>query len=173
LGVDEEALAGYARVGNGRSLEIDEQGEAAASVWEHDIEAASFPTPIWPFLLLLAMTLVPIDVGVRRVALTGADVARARAWLARRLGLRRPAPEIVPGLAELRAAKARTERRAERVVRAPQAEPASPGPSARRPSPTPTASRAAAPSPAEPDPTTSPAPGDTLAERLARQRRQR
>jgi hypothetical protein len=173
LGVDEEALAGYARAGRGRSLEIDEEGEAAASVWAHDIEAVAFPTPVWPFLLLLAMTLVPIDVGVRRVALTGADLARARAWLARRVGLGRPVPEIVPGLAELRAAKVRTERRAERVVRAPQPETALPGPSARQRAATPAAPRAADPGPAEPAAATSPAPGETLAERLARQRRQR
>jgi Mg-chelatase subunit ChlD len=174
LGVDEEALAGYARVGNGRSLEIDEERKAAASVWAHDIEAASFPTPIWPFLLLLAMTLVPIDVGVRRVALTGADLARARGWLARRIGLGRPVPEIVPGLAELRAAKARTERRAERLVRPPQAEPSAAGAAAPPPSPEAAAARAPAPAATDPAPTTtSPVPGETLAERLARQRRRR
>jgi Ca-activated chloride channel family protein len=167
LGVDEEALAGYALAGAGRSLEIDEEGTAAASVWTHDIEAAAFPTPIWPFLLLLAMALVPIDVGVRRVALTHSDLARARAWLARRVGLGRPTPEIVPGLAELRAAKVRTERRAERVVRAPK-----PEPTAGRP----TAPAAAAAAPAPPRTSSEPSQpgaGETLAERLARQRRQR
>jgi hypothetical protein len=174
LGVDEEALAGYARAGRGRSLEIDEEGEAAASVWAHDIEAASFPTPIWPFLLLLAMALVPIDVGVRRVALSGADLARARGWLARRVGLGRPVPEMVPGLAELRAAKVRTERRAERVTRTPPPEPAGGRPSAPSRPATAAAARAAAPDPEEPAPAaTSPEPGETLAERLARQRRQR
>jgi len=174
LGVDEEALAGYARAGGGRSLEIDEEGEAAASVWAHDIEAAAFPTPVWPFLLLLAMTLVPIDVGVRRVALTGADLARARGWLARRVGLGRPVPEIIPGLAELRAAKVRTERRAERGVRPPEPEPAAAGPTARQRAPEPAPPRAATPNPPEPAPTAAaPVPGETLAERLARQRRQR
>lgn len=175
LGVDEDALAAYARAGRGRSLQIDEEGAAAASVWTHDIQAAAFPTPIWPLLLLLAMALVPIDVGVRRVALTRADLARARAWLARRVGLGRPVPEVVPGLAELRAAKVRTERRAERAVRAAEGEPeparpsATSGPSAAPPP--------AAGSPAHPGPTAAPAaaaaPTETLAERLARQRRQR
>ena len=66
----------------------DEEGQAS-SVWTHDIEASAFPTPIWPWLLLLAMLLVPIDVGVRRVALSGADLLRARAWVARRVGLGR------------------------------------------------------------------------------------
>jgi Mg-chelatase subunit ChlD len=165
LGVDEEALAGYARAGAGRSLEIDPEGEAAASVWVHDIEAAAFPTPVWPFLLLLAMVLVPIDVGVRRVALTHSDFARARAWLARRVGLGRPTPEIVPGLAELRAAKVRTERRSERVARTPKPEPETARPAA------PTAA-AAAPPPAPSTPS-QPGPGETLAERLARQRRRR
>lgn len=175
LGVDEEALAGYARAGRGRSLEIDEEGGAAASIWAHDIEAAAFPTPVWPFLLLLTMTLVPIDVGVRRVALSGADLARARSWLARRVGLGQAIPEVVPGLAELRAAKVRTERRAERGVRAPpEPEPAAGGPDARPRSPAPAAPRASVPSPPEPAPTAaSPVPGETLAERLARQRRKR
>jgi uncharacterized membrane protein len=174
LGVDEEALAAYAHAGRGRPLEIDAEGEAAALVWTHDIEAAAFPTPVWPLLLLLAMALVPVDVGVRRVALTRADMARARAWLARRVGLGRPTPEVVPGFAELRAAKFRTERRAERVVRAPEPEPvARPSGAPGAPS-APPAAATAVPSSAEPTAAPTPAaPGETLAERLARQRRQR
>jgi Mg-chelatase subunit ChlD len=168
LGVNEDALAGYARAGRGRSLEIDGEGKAAGSVWTHDIKAAAFPTPIWPLLLLLAIALVPIDVGVRRVALTRADLARARAWLARRIGLGRPAPELVPGLAELRAAKVRTARRAERGVRASEPEAAASRPAA------PTAA-AARPATSTPSPSVPPPAGEveTLAERLARQRRAR
>jgi hypothetical protein len=157
-------------------------------VWRHDIEASAFPTPIWPWLLLLAILLVPIDVGVRRVALSGADVARARAWIARRVGLARPAPEPVAGLSELRAAKARGERRVGRSVPAPTPAPeqasevqvaadAPPPLPVRRPSPPPAAARprppTAAPVDEKPaaDETATPETGETLAERLARRRR--
>ena len=60
--------------------------DPGAEVWRHDIAASAFPTPIWPWLLLLAIVLVPLDVGVRRVALPRSDLRRARAWAARRVG---------------------------------------------------------------------------------------
>jgi len=157
LGVDGEALAGYAQVGNGRKLALDPVSVSA--VWSHDIPADAFPTPVWPWLLLLAMILVPLDVGVRRVALTRADAARARSWLARRVGLGGVQPEAVAGLSELRAARQRSERRAERVV-APVAAPVPPGPATER-----STDVAGAPS-AEPA-----IEGETLAARLARRRR--
>jgi uncharacterized membrane protein len=163
LGVDADALARYAAAGQGRQIELDpEDPEVARQVWSHDIPAAAFPTPIWPWLLLLAMILVPIDVGVRRVALTRGDFSRARAWVARRVGLARPIPEATPGLAELRAARGRSQRRADRSVR--------PGPEARsEPAPS-SAATPAAPSAAEPTADESPG-SETLAERLARRRR--
>ncbi len=166
LGVDGEALARYAGAGQGRQIQLDpEDPEVVKQVWSHDIAAAAFPTPIWPWLLLLAMILVPIDVGVRRVALTRGDFTRARAWVARRVGLARPAPEVVPGLAELRAARGRSQRRADRSERpkpeAPAAEPAADA-----------ATPAAPPTATEPQPVPDAAPpAETLAERLARKRR--
>ena len=99
----------------GASWPLDDE-EAVAAVWRHDIEASAFPTPIWPWLLLLAIALVPLDVGVRRVALRRSDMRRARAWAARRVGLGRAEPEAVPGLADLRAARDRSARRADRVT---------------------------------------------------------
>ena len=184
LGVDREALAADARAGSGRELTTAQ----VADVWRHDIRADAFPTPIWPWLLLLAILLVPIDVGVRRVALTRADLGRARAWLARRAGFGRPEPEAVPGLAELRAAKGRSERRAERrgtpasadtlaaspaataaAVDAPpgEATPAGPPVPPARDEATP-----ATPATATTFPPPSPAAaGESLAERLARRRR--
>ena len=160
LGVDGDALADYAQVGNGRELVPDP--EQVDRVWNHDIPADAFPTPIWPWLLLLAMILVPIDVGVRRVALTRADAGRARSWLARRIGLGGVQPEPVAGLSELRAARQRSERRAERVA-APVATPVAPAPAPER---------AAAPRGAAGGPAAEPVvEGETLAERLARRRR--
>ncbi len=169
LGIDIDSLASFAAAGAGRQLALDAE-EPGAEVWRHDIEASAFPTPIWPILLILAIVLVPIDIGVRRVALSVGDVARARAWVASRLGLGRE-QETVAGLGELRAARARGERRAGRVA-TPPAEATAPiaatgTPSAPRPSAP--ASRAA-PSPAEAPAAADPG-GETLAERLARRRR--
>jgi uncharacterized membrane protein len=179
LGIDADALASYAAAGGGRELVLADE-EAPTAVWTHDIEASAFPTPIWPWLLLLAIALVPLDVGVRRVALSRADFRRARAWAARRVGLGRAEPEAVPGLAELRAARDRSARRAERV--APAARVVTPQPSESRPAaPAPAAPRQAArvppapssPASAAPPPTAQPEPaGETLAERLARRRRE-
>lgn len=191
LGVDADALSSFADAGAGRELTLNDE-EAAASVWRHDIEASAFPTPIWPWLLLLAIVLVPLDIGVRRVALSRGDFARARAWALRRVGLGRPEPEAVPGLAELRAARERSARRAERAAPGPAVEPAdssvSPPPAVSA-SPAPARPTAAAPTPprrqarpapepapaeAAPEPAPEPAPGgETLAERLARRRRAR
>jgi uncharacterized membrane protein len=166
LGVDADALASYAAAGGGRELPLSAE-DPGSEVWRHDIEASAFPTPIWPWLLLLAILLVPLDVGVRRVALARSDLRRARAWAARRVGLGRAEPEVVPGLSELRAARARSQRRAERVVE--------PAPAAAREVETPAsaAPRPPAEAPAEPVAPEEPsAPvGETLAERLARRRR--
>ena len=163
LGIDTDALASYAAAGGGRQLSLATENPAA-EVWRHDIAAGAFPTPIWPWLLLLAIVLVPLDVGVRRVALTRADLRRARSWAARRIGLGRPEPEAVPGLAELRAAKARSDRRAERVIE-PTAVSGEVTPTGTATPPAPPPSPAAPAAPAS--------EGETLAERLSRRRRGR
>ena len=93
------------------------------------------------------------------------------------VGIERPEPEAVPGLAELRAAKARSHRRAERGSD-PAPEPVTPAaavttaPAATAPRPA-SRPRAAPPATVEPAPAEeAPAdPGETLAERLARRRR--
>ena len=188
LGVDADALAGFAESGRGRTLRVDD-AEAAREVWRHDIDASAFPTPIWPWLLLLAIVLVPLDVGVRRVALTRGDFRRARAWVARRVGFAARQPEAMPGLAELRAAKERGDRRADRAAPravAGEGAPAVVAPDApvigrdRAPSVSPARRAATAPPLAPPAPDAAPPArpaepeadaGETLAERLARRRR--
>jgi uncharacterized membrane protein/Mg-chelatase subunit ChlD len=178
LGIDDTALAAYAELGGGRELALD--AEAAETVWTHDIAAGAFPTPVWPLLLLLAIALVPIDIGVRRVAVTRGDLRRARSWLARRVGIERGLPEPVPGLAELRAARERSERRTDRRARPATPEAAATGTTPPEPTfatagPTTGPATAPAPPPAAPSapPTDEgePSAGETLAERLARRRR--
>ncbi|HVF98715.1 MAG TPA: hypothetical protein VND68_02645, partial [Chloroflexia bacterium] len=83
---------------------------------EHNLPAARSTSDLWPLLLFLAILLLPFDVGVRRLAITGADVARARAELQRRLGWgRRPAhatPQAsTPQVAALFGAKERSRKR--------------------------------------------------------------
>ncbi|HVM25016.1 MAG TPA: VWA domain-containing protein [Candidatus Limnocylindrales bacterium] len=174
LGVDTVALSAYAAAGGGRELALEDEA-SATSVWAHDIEASAFPTPIWPWLLLLAIVLVPLDVGVRRVALSRGDLRRARAWAARRLGVGGVQAEAVPGLAELRAARDRSARRADRIRTAPNSTTATADePTVQRPAAP--AAPAPPPSAASPPPSAAsppPAEGETLAERLARQRRRR
>ncbi len=181
LGVDTAALTAFAQAGRGVERALDGE-DAPAAVWTHDIVADAFPTPIWPWLLLLAIVLVPLDVGVRRVALARSDLRRARSWAAQRVGLGRAEPEAVAGLSELRAARERSARRSERPVAPPPAEtaavPDAPRPPA-RPAPRPPQA-AQPPPPAEAPPAEAPRPeppreepaaGETLAERLARRRR--
>jgi Ca-activated chloride channel family protein len=171
LGVDADALRSFAAAGGGRTFVPDDE-EGLADLWTHDLAATAFPTPIWPWLLLLAILLVPLDVGVRRVALSAGDLRRARGWVARRVGLGRDEPEAVAGLGELRAARERTARRTSRV--APSSAP--PSATATATATAPASPRAAPESPGEPRPTPPPpadpaAESGTLAERLARRRR--
>ncbi len=187
LGIDPGALTGLATAGAGRTFDPADP-EALAGLWRHDIAASAFPTPIWPWLLLLAILLVPLDVGVRRVALTRGDLRRAREWVAARVGRGERPAEIVPGLAELRAA---TARRRGQTDRAPRREPAerpaaAPEPAAAPPiAPAPTAAppqSSVRPPAAQPPAAATPAAAvqppaaeaaeESLAARLARRRRE-
>jgi len=161
LGIDADALRTFASVGGGRVIDPAAE-DAHEQVWTHDIAAGAFPTPIWPWLLLLAIVLVPLDVGVRRVALSGADLRRARAWIGDRLRPRASGAEATPGLAELRAARDRTVRRSTRIARPAAAPPAAP-PAAPVARPDRPIGASEAPEPAD--------EAETLAERLARRRR--
>ena len=76
---------------------------------------------LWPLLLLAALLLVPVDIGVRRLAIGWPEVAgafaRLRAALRRALGrLRRPVPVPQPTLGHLRAAKERAGTRSQKEV---------------------------------------------------------
>jgi hypothetical protein len=184
LGVDPDALRELARAGGGRTFDPADP-RALAGLWRHDIAAAAFPTPIWPWLLLLAILLVPLDIGVRRVALTRGDLRRAQGWVARRLGRGERAPEVVPGLAELRAATERRRGLTDRSARtdAPPrgAEPAPPPPPVGAgvipPSAPADAARVPSRSPSPPAPAEQAAPRaaaeaeESLSARLARRRR--
>jgi Ca-activated chloride channel family protein len=147
--------------------------EDMSRVFAHDLRVQRATQPVWPWLLLAAVSLFPFDVAVRRLVITRADLARLWAWvdvigrLRRSAG--RAAPQRVERLGTLFEAKQRasTERRTADVL--PMRTPVEPGPGvepSEAPSPTPRPSKA----PAAPPP--APATGETLASRLLKRKRE-
>jgi uncharacterized membrane protein len=81
LGTNEKLLAALRGATGGAEL----TGEtAAAGAWIHDVTGTTAARDLWPWLLLLALLLWPIDVGVRRMSVGRRDLALARAWAAGR-----------------------------------------------------------------------------------------
>jgi hypothetical protein len=70
--------------------------------------AGQFTRPVWPWLTLLALLLLPVDVGLRRLVVTRQDMARLWQWLFGRFRPAAvPAPEQPEPVARLFAAKRR------------------------------------------------------------------
>ena len=62
-------------------------GEDLAQIYAHDLPAARAATrPVWPYLLLAAVLLLPLDIGVRRLVVTRYELQRGwrrlTGWLA-------------------------------------------------------------------------------------------
>jgi hypothetical protein len=89
LGINDRLLAALRDATGGQAL----AGETAATdVWRHDVPASIAAQDLWPWLVILAMLLWPLDVGVRRLNIGRRDLAAARAWVgARWTGWRSPA----------------------------------------------------------------------------------
>jgi uncharacterized membrane protein/Mg-chelatase subunit ChlD len=62
-----------------------------AAVWTHDLRSTSRSTDLWPWLLLLALLLWPLDIALRRVSLGRRELADGRRWLTDRVSGRRVA----------------------------------------------------------------------------------
>lgn len=111
--VPDSALARQlAAITDGRVLEAS--AAQAPAVFEHPPQRVTRTTDLWPLLLVLAVVLFPLDVAVRRLLISSADLARLRAALAGRMArLRRP-PEVAEPVLDrsLFEAKRRVERRA-------------------------------------------------------------
>jgi uncharacterized membrane protein len=61
--------------------------------WTHDLRTTSSFTELWPWLLILALLLWPLDIALRRVSIGRRELADARAWVGRTWRLRgAPAP---------------------------------------------------------------------------------
>jgi uncharacterized membrane protein/uncharacterized protein YegL len=68
-------LQDLARLTNGRALT-----ETPALSFAHTLAAADASLPVWPWLFLAAMLLLPLDIAVRRLVVTRSDLQRLREW---------------------------------------------------------------------------------------------
>ena len=86
---DDTLMSRIAQSTGGRALSLAD----TAGVFAHNLAPVKTSTPLWPLLVLIAVLLLPIDIGVRRVAIFRSDVARGLAAARSRLpGALRPAP---------------------------------------------------------------------------------
>ncbi len=81
-----EPLLGAIRSATGGKVVDD-----PAAVWVHDLRTTSHYTDTWPWLLVLALLLWPLDIALRRVSLGRRELADGRRWVSDRLSGRRVA----------------------------------------------------------------------------------
>jgi len=98
-------LASLAELTGGRSLE-----DEPAAVFNHNLTALPTATPIWHWLTLLALLLLPFDIAVRRLVVTRTDLQRLQRWVLGRAGA---VEETSERIASLIGAKERGRQRAE------------------------------------------------------------
>jgi hypothetical protein len=85
LGVNLPFLAALRGATSGREITLP------TDPWRHDLRLTSSFTELWPWLLVLALLLWPLDIALRRVSLGRRELVDARAALGRRLRARRAA----------------------------------------------------------------------------------
>jgi len=160
LGANEPYLASLRAATGGRSV------LTALDPWRHDLTATNQFTELWPWLLVLALLLWPLDIALRRMSLGRRDLVAARDWVRGIVRRRRAtAPRSAAG-ASLLAARGRAGGEAARATLlarfpapASAAEPSTAAPIEAADGPTPP------PSPAPPQPDPAPIePGPTRTE---------
>ncbi|RMF79077.1 MAG: VWA domain-containing protein, partial [Chloroflexi bacterium] len=72
-GANTELLEDIAVLTGGRSLQDD-----PSAAFAHNLDARNAVTPIWQWLLIVAVALLPLDIAVRRLVITRRDLQRAR-----------------------------------------------------------------------------------------------
>jgi hypothetical protein len=65
-----EFLSDVAQLGGGQVLSL----QSSAPVWSHNLQAQPMRVPLWPWLLLTAILLFPVDVAVRRLTVSWKDL---------------------------------------------------------------------------------------------------
>ncbi len=86
LGANEPLLAAIRAATGGERVELP------AGVWVHDLQTTSRYTDMWPWLLVLALLLWPLDIALRRVSLGRRELADGRRWASEKVRGRRVAP---------------------------------------------------------------------------------
>ena len=77
LGANQPFLATLRAATNGHAV------TTAAEPWRHDLKLTASFTELWPWLLILAMLLFPLDIALRRVSIGRRELADARSWFGR------------------------------------------------------------------------------------------
>ncbi len=78
LGVNTPFLAALRAATGGREVTLP------TDPWIHDLRLTSSFTELWPWLLILALLLWPLDIALRRVSLGRRELVDARSWIGRR-----------------------------------------------------------------------------------------
>jgi Ca-activated chloride channel family protein len=89
LGANEPLLAAI------RSATGGSEAATPDAVWVHDLQTTSRYTDTWPWLLVLALLLWPLDIALRRVSVGRRELADARRSIMDRVRGRRVAPRSV------------------------------------------------------------------------------
>ncbi len=90
LGANQPLLAAIRAATGGREV------AAPADAWIHDLQTTSQLTELWPWLLVLALLLWPLDIALRRVSLGRRELADGRRWVTDRVYGRRVAARTEP-----------------------------------------------------------------------------
>jgi uncharacterized membrane protein len=73
-------LASLAEQTGGQDLSaLEGEGAAATAIFNHNLETEAVSQPIWPWLALAAVLLLPVDIALRRLVITRRDWQRAYA----------------------------------------------------------------------------------------------
>jgi hypothetical protein len=134
LGVNLPFLASLRAATGGTEIELP------ADPWRHDLETTASFTELWPWLLVLALLLWPLDIALRRVSIGRRELVDARGWVGRRWRRRKvaaPRTAASEGMLAAReraaggAARAALMRRPEDAAAGPSTTPAAPVPEIR------------------------------------------
>jgi hypothetical protein len=79
---DDGLLARIASLTGGRTLTLED----SAAAFEHNLDAVKSTSDLWPLLVLLAVLLLPFDIGARRLSVGRVDIINAVGDVRRRLG---------------------------------------------------------------------------------------
>jgi len=176
LGANQPFLATLRAATGGREI------TSAEEPWTHDLTTTTSFAELWPWLLILALLLWPLDVALRRVSIGRRELSDARAWAGRAWRGRGAAAPRTAATAGMLAARNRAAGAASRAAMlrdregtSATGEPLGTGATVRAPAqtPAPTHARPTRPAPRlqpETPPEPPPPPGATDADTLARLR---